>query len=232
MTNYYADVETTGLNPYIDKIITIQYQKLNDLGNPIGELVILKEWESNEENIVKEFFKVFYLKDKPFNFVPIGQNLLFDFRFLLDRFKKYGLITDDKIDFLFNCPFVDIRNVLIIANSMMFKNTGLNHFTAKKDSGIIIPELYEKKEYSKIEEYIKQETKSFIEAFGNICLYLRELKDILQKNILQKNIICPNCKSRKIIMNKGSTNPIPINENLWGLCADCSYEWDTGEKAK
>jgi len=36
MTNFYLDIETTGLNPRKDKIITIQYQELDrSTGEPI-----------------------------------------------------------------------------------------------------------------------------------------------------------------------------------------------------
>jgi len=38
MTNFYLDIETTGLNPRKDKIITIQYQELDrSTGEPISE---------------------------------------------------------------------------------------------------------------------------------------------------------------------------------------------------
>ena len=52
MTEYYFDIETLGTDPQDDKIITIQYQKLED-GQPVEDMVILKEWESSEGDIVK-----------------------------------------------------------------------------------------------------------------------------------------------------------------------------------
>ena len=43
--NYYLDIETTGLDPLQDKIITIQYMELErNTGKPVGPLKILKEW--------------------------------------------------------------------------------------------------------------------------------------------------------------------------------------------
>ena len=51
--NYYLDIETTGLNPYQHKIITIQYMELErNTAKPIGPLKILKEWESDEKTIL------------------------------------------------------------------------------------------------------------------------------------------------------------------------------------
>ena len=44
LVEHYFDIETTGLEPEHDKIITIQIQKLvGRTGEPIGEIDILKE---------------------------------------------------------------------------------------------------------------------------------------------------------------------------------------------
>ena len=41
--NYYLDIETTGLNPFEHKIITIQYMELErNTAKPTGPLKILK----------------------------------------------------------------------------------------------------------------------------------------------------------------------------------------------
>ena len=62
MPTYYVDMETTGLDEFNSKIITIQYAELerklgkNENGEEvwinsaqmIGPLKILKEWESDE----------------------------------------------------------------------------------------------------------------------------------------------------------------------------------------
>jgi len=65
MAEYYFDIETYSPgerpNPEKDKIIVIQYQKI-DLrsGEPRGDLIILKEWESSEKEIVTQFFNQFF----------------------------------------------------------------------------------------------------------------------------------------------------------------------------
>lgn len=178
---YYLDVESSGLNSKEDKILTIQYQKLDTYGNPIEDLVILKEWESSEENIIKKFYSVF-VTESVWNFIPILQNNLFDFSFLLEKFRKYGLKIDEReLDFLFKLPIIDLHSVLVIINNMSFKGSGLNSMTEKKGEGGFIPDLYAKKEYAKIEEYIKQETASFISAFQILCRELPKLKNLLKK---------------------------------------------------
>ena len=56
MPGYYLDIETTGLDQVVNKIITIQYQELErGTGKPIGKLHILKEWELGEKGIVEKF---------------------------------------------------------------------------------------------------------------------------------------------------------------------------------
>ena len=77
MGNYYLDIETTGLDPEKDKILTIQYQELDrNKGEAVGELVVLKEWESSEKEILRKFlFETYILDEYPFSFIPTGYNL-------------------------------------------------------------------------------------------------------------------------------------------------------------
>ena len=86
MGNYYLDIETTGLDEVENKITTIQYVELErGTGKQLGELTILKEWELGEEEMLRKF-----IEDSPitnnysFNFVPVGYNLGFEHKFLLD----------------------------------------------------------------------------------------------------------------------------------------------------
>lgn len=176
----YTDLETTGFNPKIDKIITIQYQRLDNYGNPIEDLIVLKEWESSEEEIVKKFYNLF-MPNYPFDFISIGQNLLFDYGFLFEKFKKYGLIKDDDfLNFIYKKPTIDIHSILIIMNNLQFRGSGLDNFTNKKRDGSIIPIWYSQKEYGLIEDYIKQETESFLKAFQVLCIELPKLKELLK----------------------------------------------------
>ncbi len=177
MAMYYLDIETTGFNPEEDKILTIQYQRLDDRnkGNQVGELIILKEWESSEEEIVKKFFNIF-ITESNWDFIPVMQNHLFEFKFLFNKFKKYCDWNIDVLNFMFNKPFLDIKYTLIMSNNLSFKNAGLNKFTNKLGDGKMVPEWYKDKQYDKIEDYIKQEADSFIEYFKEVIVYLEKFK--------------------------------------------------------
>ncbi len=169
MGNFYLDIETTGLDPKDSKIIAIQYQELDrNSGQAKGELVILKEWESSEKRIISEFHDKSGIADEyPFAFISTGYNLGFEHNFLIGRAIANNL---EPIDILHR-PFIDLRAFGILMNKGEFKGSGLDKISGKKTSGMKIPEWYEKKEYSKIIDYIEDETKAFIHL--NAWLYRR-----------------------------------------------------------
>lgn len=158
MAQYYFDIETTGLNPKIDKIITIQLQEINrSTGEKIGNLIILKEWESSEKEILEEFISGSGILGYSFNFVPVGYNLGFEHNFLIERSSVHGL---PKIDIM-NNPFIDLRAIGILMNDGEFKGSGLDKITGKKSNGSQLPTWYENKEFDKIIDYIKSEAEEF-----------------------------------------------------------------------
>lgn len=118
MVEYYFDMETTGRNLETDEIITIQWQKLDRFtGKPIGELNILKRWEFREkEDSEKEMLKTFLpnLKCKPFDFVFVGNNLLFDFCFLSQRIKEQIYAS---------CHFLSISSIAATVHPAAFSVT-------------------------------------------------------------------------------------------------------------
>ena len=174
MAEYYFDIETYSPgekpNPETDKIISIQFQRMDlETGRPIGDLIILKEWESSEEKIVKNFYDIFFREGLDiWNFVMVGNNLNFDFEFLILKFEKYlGKKLSSK-DLHCIRPHFDIKPFLVMLNGGNFKGASLDKFTKKNQNGRAIKDYYQNKEYSKIEDYIKNETESFLEFLQKI----------------------------------------------------------------
>lgn len=161
MPTYYFDIETTGLNPAKSKIISIQYQEINrNTAEPIGELVIHKEWESNEREILQDFIGSTRITDPyPFAFVPVGYNLDFEQKFLRGRLATYGLPLVNIMD----KPYLDLQSVGVLMNKGEFVGSGLDKITNKPFSGRGIPIWYKEKEYWRIEDYVKAEAEAFLE---------------------------------------------------------------------
>lgn len=167
MGNFYFDIETTGLDVKTCKVITIQYQELDrNTGKPIGELIILKEWESSEREILEKFLRESGMSDPyPFSFVSVGYNLNFEHNFLKERTAVHSFTPID----ILNKPYIDLRPIGVIMNRGEFKGSGLDKITQKPMNGSQVPIWYANKEYEKIIEYIQAEAKAFNEL--NMWLY-------------------------------------------------------------
>jgi len=166
MAEYYFDTETTGLCPQRDKIITIQWQRVDGFtGEPIGELQILKEWESTEKEILREFLPNL-MCERPFDFIIAGTNLMFDFTFLSNKLEKYGLAKLD-LFYWYERVTLDIKPILVMINKGNF--IGYNRVLDKDGSleklSKLIPQFYKEKRYPKIIQYIKDETEVFLKAY-------------------------------------------------------------------
>ena len=164
MPEYYFDIETTGLDPNKDRIITFQYQELSQVsGIPLTKLVIAKEWDNDcSEGTIMEWMKELLI-DSPFwKFVPVGNNLLFDLSFIAARMRAY-FHTDLSMQ-LINRPFIDIKHVLVMINGGHFRN--YSRMITKTDLGSNVPIWYHKKQYEKIVNYVEMEAEAFVRTYG------------------------------------------------------------------
>ena len=176
--NYYLDIETAGLDPLHDKIITIQYMELErNTAKPVGALKILKEWESDEKTILKRFIEDFVPKND-WAFVPIGFNLQFEHKFLWQRCISNGLQPVDILD----GPFLDLKTIAVLMNKGEFKGAALHNLTGKPHSGSNIPNLYSEKKYAEIESYIKKEAEEFSSFCSKLYKELPQLLNTMQFN--------------------------------------------------
>lgn len=181
MPNFYLDIETTGIDPSRDKIITIQFVELErNTAAQKGNLRILKEWESNEKNVLLTFILESKIADPyAFAFVPIGYNLGFEHRFLLERCKSNGLPPIGVL----NRPFIDLRPLGVLMNRGEFKDSGLDKITGKPHSGHIVPQWYAEKKWQEIENYVAVEAEEFI----RFCAWLyKELPLMLSRFKLEE----------------------------------------------
>ena len=160
MPAYYLDIETTGLEPDDNEIITIQWCELErNTGRRTGDVNILKSWESSERDILTQFTDSVRLQDPyEFNFIPVGYNLAFEHGFLSRRSGIHGTFPIDII----SRPYIDLQQLSILMNRGEFKGTKLSDMTNKPSDGRVIPEWYRQQEFSKIEEYVRTETDEFV----------------------------------------------------------------------
>ena len=183
--NCYLDIETTGLDPLQSKIITIQYIQLErNTAMPVGQLKILKEWESDEKTILKKFISDSGVGEKyPFAFVPVGYNMEFEHKFFWQRCMSNGLQPVD----ILNRPFLDLKTVGVIMNRGEFKGASLDKLTNKPQSGSAIPRLYHEKNYGEIERYIEKETKSFCKWLAKLYVRLPKLRYEILDDLTREN---------------------------------------------
>ncbi len=176
MTEYYFDVETTGKDFYKNEIITIQWQRLGFNGEPIGELNILKRWESSEKGILQQFYP--NLTGNPWDFIFVGKNMGFDFAMLSQRLKHHQVGAFD-LCCLQERVTLDIKPLLVLLNNGRFKgyNTLMpkTNPTENKD----IPELYKQGKFDEIIQYIVDETKDFTDSFKMLKKEMASLKEQL-----------------------------------------------------
>jgi len=180
MAEYYFDIETHTTqqwpNPDVDKIISIQFQRISiQNGRPIGELNILKEWESSEEDIVIKFYNKFFREGlNIWNFIPVGYKLTFEWEFLISKFTKYTGKKFTSRDLNYRIPHVDVRPIIILLNDGKFKGAKLDKFTGKTFDGSYIKKWYEENDFESIEKYIRNEAESFL-------LFLQKVKFNINK---------------------------------------------------
>ena len=174
MGNYYLDIETTGLDEVENKITTIQYVELErGTGKQLGELTILKEWELGEEGMLKKFIEDSPISNKyDFDFVPVGYNLGFEHKFLLEKSSKYNLFPITVL----SRPCIDLHAIGILMNKGEFRGSGLDKLTGKSHSGSPVIHWYDVKKYDEIENYIKNETTEFIKWYVWLHEKLPELR--------------------------------------------------------
>ena len=151
MAFYYFDLETTGLDPKNNKIISIQFMKLDDAtGKKVDSLNVLKEWIADESTIITDFSKFILEKSSNPMFALVCYNFEFKMTFLNERCKKLELSPIE----LFTYTILDLRTIAVLMNKGNFKGTALTSMVEAPKGGKLVPILYNVKNFEELEKYI------------------------------------------------------------------------------
>lgn len=153
----FIDIETTGLDPHRERIVTIQARHL-------GETKVWKEWELGEVGCLRNLFNLLSqpgARGKSF----VGYNILkFDVPFIDVRLRELGVMDERVWHLLHDLHYVDLYQLLgdYYARARQWY---LSMTTVRNDVvNAEIPKLYEAREYTTIEEYVEREMRA-MEAF-------------------------------------------------------------------
>ena len=190
MSKYYLDIETTGLNPNENKIISIQTAFIDEKNKKFRNIKVYMH--DDEAIILENFFRDYreiINKYGVFGYIFVGYNIQFDLVFLWKKARVHGIeIPFTSFEsFIFKVPFLDLRHLVILMNDANFKGSSLSNFSKKKHDGNIIIDYLHEKNKDKIMRYIYDET----EAYKNLYFFLRDkmnkLKKVLDVELLQND---------------------------------------------
>jgi len=121
MTRLFFDIETYSPGPkptYDDRIIAIAYKPEG------GPVTVLKEWESDEKQILTRFLEEIKRIDR---LNIIGHNILrFDLPLIINRASAHGIApTGDLMRLLLDSYPIDTIQAQLPANNFYFKGLGL-----------------------------------------------------------------------------------------------------------
>jgi hypothetical protein len=153
-------------DPATDKLVTLMYQKIDlTTGEPLDVPVILRVWEHSELEIVTSFYNQFFRPGTPVTqFIPVGLNLDYAYEMLVTLFRKYGLSPPTSHELWYQRPRFDLRPVIVLLNNGRFAGANLDAFSLKKGEDRHMEKWYDKKEFGRIEHYVREETARFLKV--------------------------------------------------------------------
>ena len=75
----------------------------------------------------------------------------------------------------YKIPHPDLKPIIVLLNDGNFVGAKLDRFSNKPHDGKKVKEWYEKKQYDKIEQYIRVETKAFLDFYKKIKRNIHKL---------------------------------------------------------
>jgi len=181
MPAYYLSIEGTKTrersDPATDKLVSIQYQKIDlATGEPLDVLVILREWESSEKDVVTTFYNQFFRPGLPVtDFIPVGLNLDYVYEMLLALFRKFGLAPPTSHELYYQRLRFDLKPVIVLLNNGSFAGASLDAFSLKKGEDRHMDKWYGKQDFGRIEHYVREEAARFLKVFQYLSRYKTRL---------------------------------------------------------
>jgi hypothetical protein len=170
MPAYYLSIEgiKTGekSDPATDRLVTLMYQKIDlTSGETLEAPVIHRVWESPEKEIVTAFYNQFFRPGTPVTqFIPVGLNLDYTYEMLVALFRIYGLAPPTSHELWYQRPRFDLRPIIVLLNNGRFVGASLDAFSIKKGEDRHMEKWLDKKEFGRIEHYIREEATRFLKV--------------------------------------------------------------------
>ena len=170
MPAYYLSLEgiRTGekTDPATDPLVTLMYQKIDlTSGETLEAPVIHRVWESSEKEIVTSFYNQFFRPGTPVTqFIPVGLNLDYTYEMLLALFRKYDLDPPTSCELYYQRPRFDLRPIIVLLNNGRFAGASLDAFSLKKGEDRHMEKWVDKKEFGRIEHYVREEATRFLKV--------------------------------------------------------------------
>lgn len=147
MTDFFFDIETTGLDPYQHKLLTIQIKKDNDIA-------IWKLWdEDNETVVINNFLK--YLQRVPKYENIYGFNCLkFDVPFISAKLSIYDMMDRGNYHTLYDKKWIDLLQCL--GGNYIGMDKWLHLYRIKRrcsSTGKDVPRLFNEGNFTEIEKH-------------------------------------------------------------------------------
>jgi hypothetical protein len=174
ITGYHAGDKP---DPATDTLIAIQYQKIDlTSAEPLEKMTILPVWESSEQQIVTEFCQRFFRPDLAVTqFIPVGMNLDYAYEMILAKCRLYNLPVITSHQLYYQRPRFDLAPVIVLLNDGRFAGANLDAFSAKKSDAGRINTWYEKKEFKKISQTLREDAERFLKMLHYVSRYKTRL---------------------------------------------------------
>ena len=168
-----------------EKIIAIGYVVIKNFKHLLAKvdeyprISLLTEWkEGNEKAVISKFYNLIRRYSQSTRVELIGFGILkFDIPILIQRIVELGLasLPEANKSLFSECVIFDLHPISVLLNQLKYKGSGLDKlvgrlpFEDKKmpkvlsyENGGIVHDLYERQDYNKIEEHLKEDVKKTI----------------------------------------------------------------------